>query len=380
MTGTVRTIGVIGGGQLGRMLALAGIPMGLRFVFLDPASDACAAETGRHIVADYTDPAALSELASSCDVVTCEFENVPASALHWLSERVPVRPGPASFESAQDRIAERQAFMAADVPVAPHASVGSLDELHDAIARVGTPGVLKCTRGGYDGKGQARIDHPDAAELAWDSVGKRPCLYEQRIAFTREISIVGVRSAAGEFVAYPLTENTHHNGILHRSRVPASEGRPSTGLQGKAERRVRMLMDALGHVGVLTVEFFVIDDLHDTGQSQLIANEFAPRVHNSGHWTIEGAATSQFANHLRAIVGWPLGDTSAIGPVAMLNCIGAMPDAATALAIRGLTLHDYAKPPRDGRKVGHLTVRASSPEELEQRLLEAQRCLARPTC
>lgn len=375
MTDTVRTIGVIGAGQLGRMLALAGIPMGLRFVFLDPSPDACAAQVGEHLRADFTDAKALGELAARCDVVTCEFENVPARSLRWLAERVPVRPGAASFEAAQDRLAERAAFVAADVAIAPHAGFDSLKALREVIERVGVPGVLKTQQGGYDGKGQARLHATDDAARAWDAIDQQPGLYESLVPFTREISVVAVRAADGSFAAYPLAENTHRNGILHCSRVPASEGRHDAGLQGRAERRVKMLMESLDHIGVLTVEFFVIDNPQDSGQAKLIANEFAPRVHNSGHWTIEGAGVSQFANHLRAIVGLPMGDVAAIGPVAMLNCIGAMPDADAALSIPGLSLHDYAKEPRAGRKVGHLTLRADTHEELQQRLAEAERCL-----
>lgn len=378
MSDSVRTIGVIGGGQLGRMLALAGIPMGFRFVFLDPASDACAAAVGEHIVGDYTDERALGELASRCDLVTCEFENVPAEALHWLSERLPVHPGPVSFETAQDRLAERKAFQEADVIVAPHARVDSLDALREAAGAggaVGVPGVLKTRHGGYDGKGQARLQSPDDAERAWRAIGERSAIYESLVPFTREISIVAVRSASGEFRAYPLSENTHRDGILHATRVPASERRGDQALQGRAERRVKMLMDSLGHIGVIAVEFFVLENLHDTGESKLIANEFAPRVHNSGHWTIEGAATSQFANHLRAIAGLPLGDTTPLGPVAMLNCIGSMPSRAEILKVPGASLHDYGKPARAGRKLGHITLRAESQATLEGCLEQTRACL-----
>ncbi|MGP1346903.1 MAG: 5-(carboxyamino)imidazole ribonucleotide synthase [Phycisphaerales bacterium] len=385
--GAVRTIGIIGGGQLGRMLALAGIPMGFRFVFLDSAPDACAGQVGDLIVADYTDHSALDHLAQRCDVVTCEFENVPGSALRRLNERIPVRPSHASFEAAQDRLAERHAFAAAEVPVAPFAPIDNLPALHRAASEpgVGTPGILKARHGGYDGKGQARLRTPDDAEQAWDAIGRAPAIYERMIPFTREVSIIGVRSLDGQFRAYPMCENTHRDGILHATRIPASEGRHDPALQGRAERRVRLLMESLGHIGVLTVEFFLIESSEPGAEPRLIANEFAPRVHNSGHWTIEGAPTSQFANHIRAITGLPLGDTGApstIAPIGMLNCIGRMPDRTRTLEVPALAMHDYDKPPRPGRKVGHLTLRADTPAQLHERMDACERLLkpaSRPT-
>ncbi len=341
-------VGVLGGGQLGRMLALAGVPLGLSFRFLDPSPESPARDVGELIRAPYDDAAALERLARGVSVATYEFENVPVASVERLVARCPVRPGAESLRVAQDRALEKEFFARAGLAVHAWRSVASLDELLDALAHVGLPAMLKTRRGGYDGKGQARIASPADAPRAWESIARRPAIVESLVPFTRELSVVGVRGVSGEFRAYPIIENAHEEGILSMSRSPARC--LDAGLARDLTDHTRRLMELLGHVGVLAVEFF------EAG-GRVLANEMAPRVHNSGHWTIDGAATSQFENHLRAILDWPLGDASLRAPcAAMVNVIGSMPDARAVLAIPGARLHDYAKAPRAGRKVGHVTL------------------------
>ena len=356
-------VGVVGGGQLGRMLALAGLPLGLQFRFLDPHPDACARRVGDLIVGAFDDPDALARFGDGLDVATYEFENASADSVRALAQRVPVRPGAESLRVAQDRVLEKQFFEEAGLPVAPWAPVDSLDDLRRAIDAVGAPGVLKTRTGGYDGKGQARISAPGDADAAWRAVGERPSIYERFVDFERELSLIFVRSARDETAAYPLVENTHIDGILARTDAPAPhiEG----AMQRDAEQRVAALAARLDHVGVLTVEFFESD-------GRLIANEMAPRVHNSGHWTTEGGATSQFENHLRAILGWPIGPTACRGPSRMLNCIGDTPPPQAVAGVPGAHLHLYEKASRPGRKVGHITLTGANPAALDA----AQRALA----
>ena len=349
-------IGLLGGGQLARMLALAGIPMGLSFRFLDPAADACARSLGGFVQAPFDNPVALRRLAEGCDCVGFEFENVPAEAFEPLGLYAPLRPAPHALATAQDRLAEKRLFEELGIPVAPWRAVSSPADLHAAAGEIGLPAVLKTRRQGYDGKGQRVLRGHADLDGAWDRLGSVPCTLEGLVPFEREVSLVAVQGLDGARRFYPLSENNHRGGILHLSRA-----RPSDPRQGEAEAYTARLLEALGYVGVLALEFF------EQG-GRLLANEYAPRVHNSGHWTIEGAATSQFENHLRAITGLPLGDASARGAAAMVNLVGRLPPREAILALPGAHLHLYDKAPRPGRKIGHVTLVAEDAATLDQAL------------
>ncbi len=354
-------VGVIGGGQLGRMLGLAGIPLGCTFTFLDPSADACAGVAGDVIVAAYDDPDALTALAECSDVVTYEFENVPAAAVDRVAERVPVHPARAALSQAQDRLREKRLFDACGLPVPPFVDVDEPTDraLREAADRVGYPVVVKTRREGYDGKGQSVMRSPGDASAAADVAGGRPVLVEAMVDFDRELSIVAARGWDGSTAFYPVVENHHRDGILRLSRAPAPDVPP--GFQQVAERYATAAMSALDYVGVLAIELFAVRD-------DLLGNEMAPRVHNSGHWTIEGAETSQFENHLRAVLGLPLGPTEPRGHCAMVNLIGELPELAQVAALPGAHIHLYGKQPRPGRKLGHVTLRSDDPEELERLL------------
>lgn len=356
------TVGILGGGQLARMLALSGAPLGLRFLVLDNTADACAGQFAPMVVGDYTDQAALDEFASKIDVATFDFENVPAESARWLAERRPVFPSPRALAVAQDRLAEKTLFRELDIPVPDFAAIDSRAGLDAALASIGTPCILKTRRLGYDGKGQFRIKTPADADAAWAALGAQAetvgLILEGFVRFERELSVVAVRGRDGEFRAWPLTENWHVDGVLSASLAPAAA---DAALAATAVAHARKLGEALGYVGVFALELFCRDGV-------LLANELAPRVHNSGHWTLEGAETSQFQNHLRAVLGLPLGDTRMLGHACMLNWIGAMPDAAPVLAEAGGHWHDYGKSSRDGRKVGHATLRTDSAAELAEAL------------
>ena len=352
------TVGILGGGQLARMLALSGAPLGLRFLVMDTEADACAGQFAPLLVGDYRDEKALAEFASKIDVATFDFENVPAESAQWLSERVPVFPNPRALAIAQDRLAEKTLFRELGIPVPDFAAVATRGELDDALARVGVPCILKTRRLGYDGKGQFRIRALADADAAWDALGaqadKVGLIVEAFVPFQRELSVVAVRGRNGEFRSWPLTENWHVDGVLSASLAPAQV---DDALAGAAIAHARKLAEKIDYVGVFALELFCKD-------GALLANEMAPRVHNSGHWSIEGSETSQFQNHLRAVLGLPLGDTRMLGHACMLNWIGAMPEAAAVLGEAGGHWHDYGKLPRAGRKVGHATLRADSREEL----------------
>jgi len=352
------TVGILGGGQLARMMALSGAPLGLRFLVMDTVADACAGQFAPMIVGDWRDRGALAEFASKVDVATFDFENVPAESAQWLAERVPVFPQPRALAVAQDRLAEKTLFRELGIPVPEFAAIASREELDAAIARLGTPCILKTRRLGYDGKGQFRIKVPGDAAPAWDALGAQAAtvglILEGFVAFQRELSVVAVRGRDGEFRTWPLTENWHVDGVLSASLAPA---KADDALAQTAFAHAKKLADALDYVGVFALELFCRDGV-------LLANELAPRVHNSGHWTIEGSETSQFQNHLRAVLGLPLGSTRMVGMACMLNWIGEMPDAGAVLGEAGGHWHDYGKEPRAGRKVGHATVRADSPGEL----------------
>ena len=365
------TVGILGGGQLARMLALAGAPLGLRFLMMDTAADACAGQCAPLLVGDYRDEAALAEFASRIDVATFDFENVPAASAEWLAQRVPVHPGPRALATAQDRLAEKTLFRELGIPLPEFAVVDTRQSLDAAVAQVGTPAILKTRRLGYDGKGQFRIRSLDDVEAAWQALGaqaqKVGLILEAFVPFERELSVVAVRGRDGEFRTWPLTENWHVDGVLSASLAPA-DCEPS--LVEQAHAHARALAERLDYVGVFALELFCRDGV-------LLANEMAPRVHNSGHWTIEGAETSQFQNHLRAVLGWPLGETRALGHACMLNWIGSMPEAGAVLRQPGGHWHDYGKQPREGRKVGHATLRADDAGELARSLRATGEALGR---
>ena len=365
------TVGILGGGQLARMLALSGAPLGLRFLVLDTVADACAGQFAPMVVGDYTDKSALSEFASKIDVATFDFENVPAESARWLADRVPVFPKPRALAVAQDRLAEKTLFRELGIPVPGFADIATREALDAAVAELGLPCILKTRRLGYDGKGQFRIKAHADVDAAWNALGAQAAsvglILEGFVAFQRELSVVAVRGRDGEFRAWPLTENWHVDGVLSASLAPA---RIDASTQATALSHAKRLADALDYVGVFALELFLRD-------GELLANELAPRVHNSGHWTIEGSETSQFQNHLRAVLGLPLGNTRPLGQACMLNWIGAMPDAAPVLREAGGHWHDYGKAPRAGRKVGHATLRADSPAELAESLQRVGEALGR---
>lgn len=352
-------VGILGGGQLGRMLALAGLNLNWRFRVLDPSRHPPAAIAAEHICGEFDDFAALADFVAGLDVVTYEFENVPVAAAEWLAERVPVHPPPAALKAAQDRLDEKLCFRGLGVPTPRFHAVDTRGDFDQAWRDIGRPCVLKTRRFGYDGKGQVVIHDAAGANTAWDRLGGRPLILEQFVPFQRELSILAVRGRNGAVVNYPLIHNLHRDGVLRRSLAPAPGVSPA--IQAAAEKHARSALEALDYVGVLAVEFFEVD-------GDLLVNEMAPRVHNSGHWTIEGAATSQFENHLRAIAGWPLGEPRALTPCAMVNLIGTMPDSTAIAAIPGARLHDYGKAPRANRKLGHVTLLAPDRTELINRL------------
>jgi 5-(carboxyamino)imidazole ribonucleotide synthase len=342
-------VGIIGAGQLGRMLALAGYPLGLRFVFLDQSPDAPGAQVGNIVVGAFDDRQRLAELAQDVDVVTFEFENVPVDAVQSIAATRSFHPPVAALGASQDRLAEKTLFRELKIPTPPFAPVDSLADLQAAVRRIGLPGVLKTRRLGYDGRGQFFVRTGDDVARAWDALGSAPLIYEGFIDFGREVSIIGARSTKGETRFYPLSANTHESGILRYSIAPYR----NASLQKQAEIYLKRLLRRFDYAGILTIEFFVKG-------GRLIANEMAPRVHNSGHWTIEGAETSQFENHVRAILGLPLGGTRAVGHSGMMNFIGAIPALGNILRVSGVHFHSYGKEPRPNRKLGHCTVTAPS--------------------
>jgi 5-(carboxyamino)imidazole ribonucleotide synthase len=352
-------VAVLGGGQLGRMLGLAGIPMGVRFRFLDPSPGAGAGAVGSLVVGALDDERAIAEVAADAMAVTYEWEGVPADGARAAAKHAPVRPDPVALDVAQDRVAEKEAFGRLGIATAAWAAVDDDGALGRALDDVKVPAVLKTRRGGYDGKGQRVLWTGADRKGAWDALGAVPLILEERMQFDRELSVLAVRALDGETRCWPLVENRHDDGILRVSRAPAPGLTPE--LQAEAEALAGRLLDDLGYVGVLAIELFERD-------GHLLANELAPRVHNSGHWTIEGAETSQFEQHLRAVLGWPLGATAVRGFAGLVNCIGALPDRGSVLAMEGAHLHDYEKEPRPGRKVSHVTVVADTPERRDERL------------
>jgi 5-(carboxyamino)imidazole ribonucleotide synthase len=346
-------IGVLGAGQLGRMLALAGYPLDFDFFFVDPAVEACAGPLGTHLCAAYDDEKALEQLCNECDVVTYEFENVPTAAAEFVSRRRPLHPGPQALTVGQDRLSEKTLFVELGIAVPPFRPVTTREELAAAVRDLGLPAMLKTRRLGYDGKGQALLRSAQDLDSAWSRLGGQPLILEGFVQFEREVSMLAVRSTTGQTAFYPIVENLHRDGILRVARP--RKGDP---LQGTAEVYARRVMERVGYVGVLAFEFFV-------KAGELLANEIAPRVHNSGHWTIEGAACSQFENHLRAIAGLPLGSTDLLHPCVMVNFIGSAPALADLAAIDGLHIHLYGKSPKPLRKVGHGTLVAREESKLD---------------
>jgi 5-(carboxyamino)imidazole ribonucleotide synthase len=344
------TVGILGAGQLGRMLALAGYPLGMRFRFFDPAPDSPASPLAEHIVADYADKDALEKFANGVDVITYEFENIPVETVCHLEKFIPVYPPPLALEKSQDRWVEKSFLYELGISTPKFISGLNSAQTDD----VGFPAVLKTRRMGYDGKGQSIVH--SQAELAAEKT--EDSILEEFISFDRELSIIGVRSKTGEMRFYPLVENQHREGILRLSLVT---GNVSEQLQTQAEEYATLVMTKLDYVGVLTIEFFEKD-------GQLLANEMAPRVHNSGHWTIDGAITSQFENHLRAVTDAPLGSTSPLGACAMINLIGTIPDVNSVLKIEGAHLHLYDKSPRPKRKLGHITLVEKDAQSLQKKL------------
>ena len=350
-------IGVIGAGQLGQMLGFAGLRMGLEFVFLDPAEDPPAAVVGPVLKYPFDSREGLAELAAATDIITYEFENVPVAAIERIAIDTPVYPPLNALQHAQDRMAEKTLFQSLEIPVPEFHPIDSPVELRSAAREIGLPIVLKTRRLGYDGKGQIIVRAEAEIETACAKLGGSDLIAEQWVPFDREISAIGARSVSGEIAHYPLTCNVHDDGILRVSRAPAE----AVGLEETAQLYLRAVLEGLDYVGVLALELFVTSD-------GLLANEFAPRVHNSGHWTIEGANTSQFENHLRAILDMPLGDTRMLGFAGMLNLIGSMPNDLAALNSEPGHLHDYGKAPRPGRKLGHATVVTATAAERDTAL------------
>jgi len=352
-------LGIIGGGQLGAMLAEAAHPLGVATRILDPEPAVCTARAAEVVYAEHDDPKALSGLTDWAQALTYEFENVPLEAVQG---RPGVWPPPEALRIAQDRLHEKDFFTEHGVDTAPFAQVSRVQDVQEALAKVGTPALLKTRRLGYDGKGQALVHTAEEGRQAFEELGGVPCILEGLVDFRRELSVIAVRSADGDVRVYPVAENHHEGGILRWSITPAPDLKDR---QAEAESIVVRLLEALEYVGVLTVELFDVD-------GPLLANEMAPRVHNSGHQTIEGAVTSQFENHVRAVLGLPLGSVEVLQPVGMINLIGREPPLEALLAIDGVSVHRYVKEPRPGRKLGHVTVQGADRVTVEHRLEQVQ--------
>jgi len=349
-------VGILGGGQLARMLALAGYPLGLEFVVLCPSTEACAAPVTEHLLAGFDDKQALKQLADKSDVITYEFENVPAESVEYLSQNNTVYPPPLALATGRDRLKEKTLFNTLGINTAPFADIEDPQSLQLAIDKIGLPAILKTRTEGYDGKGQFVLRHENEAATAWRTLNGVPAILEGFVKFDREVSIIAVRSSTGDMAFYPLSENVHCEGILRLSTSLNDDP-----MQSRAETIATRLLKELNYVGVLAIEFFQKDN-------ELLVNEYAPRVHNSGHWTIEGSHTSQFENHLRAILGLPLGSTALNSNAAMINLIGDIPDSTDVLTLPDVHLHLYGKAPREGRKVGHITLLADDKDTLLERV------------
>lgn len=356
-------IGIIGGGQLGRMLALEGIKLGIQFTVLDPGESPCASAVAKHVRAAFDDVDALSALLRDNDAVTFEFENVPAAVLQAV-EQSHLQPPVAALLTAQDREREKECFESIGLPVAPWRAADNQEDVDLAVADLGFPLIAKTRTLGYDGKGQQRLTSTDDARDLFAAMGGVPLLIERLVSFDREVSIVGTRNRAGDLVIYPMTENIHRNGILHRSQRIALP----RALRQQAVHHLRNLTSALNYVGTLALECFVCDNV-------LLGNEFAPRVHNTGHWTLDGTHCSQFENHVRAVAGLPLATALSEHPAGMLNLIGKMPDTQVVTGRSDTFLHVYDKAPRPGRKLGHINVIGQDQRTVNERLDALERLL-----
>jgi 5-(carboxyamino)imidazole ribonucleotide synthase len=345
------------------MMALAGYPLGFDFLFLDREASTPGGQVSPILCGELTDRKLLGQLSERCEVLTFDWENIPVEALEDLPGKARISPPLRALSAAQDRLAEKRTFELLGIPTTRYAAVDSRAALETAVQRIGLPGVLKTRKLGYDGKGQFVLRKPADIARAWEALGAAPLLYENLVPFDYEISIICVRGRDGALAFYPLNLNVHRAGILRLTRAPFG----SATLTRRAQSAARRLAEHFAYVGVLTIEFFV-------RRGQLVANEMAPRVHNSGHWTIEGAETSQFENHVRAIAGLPLGSTRARGHSAMINLIGAMPARDKLLREPALHWHDYGKTPRPGRKLGHITINEATPRKRD---LRAFRVLSR---
>jgi len=346
-------IGIIGAGQLGQMLGFAARELNAECRFVDPSDKPPAAQCGKVIQSAFDDPVALIALAETCDVVTYEFENVPVEALQHIEGLAPIYPPMAALRHSQDRLDEKKLFTELKIPLPGYHAIDTRSDMDQAASKLGLPMVIKTRRFGYDGKGQFVAKASEDLDAAWNELGGQALIAEQWVPFDCEVSCIGVRSVGGEIAFYPLSLNVHSDGILSNSRSPVD----APELTERACDYVHRLLDHLDYVGVLALELFVVGD-------ELLANEFAPRVHNSGHWSIEGSETSQFENHLRAITDMPLGSTASTGHAGMVNLIGDISAATRALDVGAL--HDYGKSPLPGRKLGHVTVVADTAERRDE--------------
>ncbi len=367
-----KVLGILGGGQLARMLALAALPLGVRCVIVDGAADACGGHVGQLLVADWDDAAKLQSFADQVDAVTFDFENVPAATARMLTQQVTVAPAPEALAVSQDRIVEKTMFNDCGIATAHFAPVSTRAELDRALATIGEPAILKTRRFGYDGKGQFRLHSVADADVAWAALSapaaEHGLILEALVPFVRELSVIAVRTRDGELRTWPLTQNWHTDGVLAMSLAPAPD---IVALQPRAAALALALAERLNYVGVFALELFV------TADGELLGNEMAPRVHNSGHWTIDGAHTSQFENHVRAVLGLPLGDTGACGMSAMFNWIGELPPMAPVLQTIDGHWHDYGKLARPGRKTGHATICAPDAAVLAERVASVAQALGR---
>lgn len=346
-------VGILGGGQLSRMLALAGKPLGIDFVFYEPRQEHCVHHLGRIHHGSYEDKKELEAFATSVDVITFENENIPTDTLAYLEAFKSVYPGKNALKIMQDRLLEKELCLTLNIPTTRFCAVDTKDDLTQALSDISLPVVLKKRRLGYDGKGQRFLrEWNEVMELTDDDCVNS--ILEEFIPFDREVSMIACRNQAGDIVYYDLNENVHCKGILFSTQSKAHD--PSAEI---AQSYIRSVMEHLQYVGILTIEFF-------QRGSTLLLNEFAPRVHNTGHWTIEGAITSQFENHLRSILNWPLGSPTTITPTKMYNFIGQIPDKLSLLGIQGVCLHDYQKTPQPGRKLGHCNLLDPDPKHCQQ--------------
>lgn len=357
MSASSFTVGILGGGQLAKMLALAAAPMNIRTICIDADPNACAKTVTEVIHASFDDWEKLTAFAKSCDVITLENENIPLDTLTFLEDFAPVYPNATALKTTQDRLFEKELFSHLNIPTNEYKAIHSLNALQTELAKMTLPCVVKTRRFGYDGKGQFVIRSFGEAITAWEQLGASALILESFVDFQTEVSLIATRNTKGHIVYYPLTENYHHQGILRLSQAPFL--RPH--LEKMAKEAMEKILLHFQYVGTLAIEFFVSHD-------QLLANEIAPRVHNSGHWTIEGATTSQFENHLRAVCSLSLGNAEAQGYSAMVNCIGTMPALDKIVAIPHAHYHAYGKAERDFRKVGHVTIHCPTKPQVKQSL------------